>query len=256
MSTTQHAFTVGHYGPRASAYVSSAVHSAGQDLDQIEDLVRGRTEARVLDLGAGGGHVSYRVAPHVREVVACDLTSDMLAEIEATARKRGLGNVSVRQAAAEALPFPDGAFDVVLCRYSTHHWHDAGAGLREARRVLAPPGFAIFADAVAPAHPVLDTHLQALEVLRDASHVRNYTLAQWVDVLARAGFETRGLTTRKVRMEFDVWTARTKTPSVHVAALTALQAGASEAVRSHFAIGPDGSFDLDTTVIEAAPALV
>lgn len=257
MSKTQHAYVAEHYAPRASAYVTSAVHSAGADLDQMEEIVRRHgAGARALDLGSGGGHVSYRAAPHVREMVACDLTAGMLAEVEAAAKARGLGNIAVQQAAAEALPFPDESFDLVLSRYSLHHWHGAESGLREARRVLKPGGRAVFMDAVAPAHPLLDTHLQAVELLRDPSHVRDYSLAEWIAALARAGFAATGLTARKVRMEFDVWVARTRTPEVMVAALRALQAGASEPVRAHFGIGPDGSFDLDTVTIEAVPALV
>lgn len=255
MSQAQHAYLRDHYAPRASDYVTSAVHAAGADLDQMEAIVRGYPEARVLDLGSGGGHVSYRAAPHVREVVACDLTADMLAQVSATARERGLANISTRQAAAEALPFPDASFDLVLCRYSTHHWHDAEAGLREARRVLGAQGRAVFMDAFAPAHPVLDTHLQAVELLRDPSHVRDYSAAEWVAMLARAGFAAASFTARKVRMEFGTWIARTRTPEVHVAALRALQAGASAAVSTHFGITPDGSFDLDTMLIEAVPAL-
>ncbi len=85
------------------------MHGAGEDLEQIEALLRGHAEARVLDLGCGGGHVSYRASPHVASVVACDLTRDMLDAVERTAAARGLSNITVRQAAAEALPFPDAA---------------------------------------------------------------------------------------------------------------------------------------------------
>ena len=231
--------------------MGSAVHSAGADLDQIEEAVRGRAGARVLDLGCGGGHVSYRAAPHVATVVACDITADMLLAVERSAADRGLHNIETRQAAAESLPFPDGEFDIVLCRFTAHHWNDVEAGLREARRVLKRGGRAVFSDVAAPAHPLLDTHLQTLELLRDPSHVRNYTAAQWIGALARAGFTAQSLTARKLRMEFDVWTARTKTADVFVAALRALQSQASPAVRDHFGIDPQGSFDLDTLVIEA-----
>ena len=251
MSEDQHSFVSGHYAPRAASYVSSAVHSGGADLDQIEAFLEGQGDARVLDLGCGGGHVSYRAAPKVREVVACDLTADMLVQVRQTAFERGLRNIVTRQAPAENLPFENSVFDVVLCRFTAHHWHDVEAGLREARRVLKPQGRALFIDAVSPAHPLLDTHLQTLELLRDPSHVRNYTGAEWSAMLARARFAPTGLTTRKLRMEFKVWTARTNTPQVFVTALQALQAQASAAVRDYFAIGPEGSFDLDTLAIEA-----
>ena len=151
MTDSQHSFVASHYAPRAAAYVSSAVHSGGPDLDQIEAFARARPDTRVLDLGCGGGHVSYRVAPHVREVVACDLTPDMLALVKQTARERGLTNIAVEQGAAERLPFADGSFDVVLCRFSAHHWDNMEAGLREARRVLKRAGGAVFADGFAPA---------------------------------------------------------------------------------------------------------
>lgn len=245
MSTSQHAFAAEHYGARARDYVTSAVHSAGADLDQIEAFLRHHPGARVLDLGCGGGHVSYRAAPLVREVVACDVTPDMLAAVASPAAERGIGNISVRQAAAEALPFPDADFDLVLCRFTTHHWQDRDAGLRQARRVLKPGGHAIFIDTVAPADPALDTHMQAVELLRDPSHVRNYTLAEWVAALSRAGFVLEGVTTRRLRMEFPVWTARTRTPPLLVEAIRTLQRGAPEVVQRQFAIGDDGSFDIE-----------
>jgi SAM-dependent methyltransferase len=175
----------------------------------------------------------------------------MLALVKQTAGERGLTNVVVQQAPAERLPFADASFDIVLCRFTAHHWHNFEAGLREARRVLKPGGGALFADVISPAHPLLDTHLQTLEMLRDMSHVRNYSLAEWTASLARSGFSPTSLVQRKLRMDFPVWTARTNTPEPFVAALRLLQAQASAAVRAHFAIGPDGGFDLDTATIEA-----
>lgn len=253
MTNSHHSVVADHYGPRAGDYVTSAVHAAGADLDQIEAALRGRSSARVLDLGCGGGHVSYRAAPHATEVVAVDVTAAMLDTVARTAAERGMTNIRVQQAPAEKLPFPDGHFDVVLSRFSTHHWLDAEAGLREARRVLASNGIAIFADVIAPSHALLDTHFQAIELLRDPSHVRNLSVAEWTAALARAGFAVTGLTTRRLRMEFPVWTARTRTPDVHARAIRSLQDMASDEVRRHFAIEPDGSFTLEATTFEAVP---
>ncbi len=216
--------------------------------------MRGHGTAQVLDLGCGGGHVSYRAAPHVARVVASDVTASMLEVVASTAAERGLSNITTQQAAAEYLPFEDARFDIVLCRFTTHHWQDMEAGLREARRVLKPGGFAVFVDVIAPADCVLDTHLQAFEVLRDVSHVRNYSVAEWVSALSRAGFAVEGITVRKLRMEFPVWIARTRTPEDHARAIRSLQDGAPAVVRTHFAIGADGSFDLDTATIMAAAA--
>jgi SAM-dependent methyltransferase len=253
MSASQHEFAATQYGVRAKDYVTSIVHSSGADLDQIEAELRGQGTARVLDLGCGGGHVSYRAAPHVAEVVACDVTPDMLEAVAETAAERGFSNIAVRQAPAERLPFGDAFFDFVLCRFTVHHWQDMEAGLREARRVLKPDGRAIFVDTVAPGDPVLDTHLQAVELLRDASHVRNYTVAEWVPALSRAGFMVEGLTLRRLRMEFPSWIARTRAPAKHAEAIWSLQDGAPPIVRRHFALGEDGSFDLEAVTFLARP---
>jgi ubiquinone/menaquinone biosynthesis C-methylase UbiE len=254
---SQSNFVAGHYAARAREYVTSAVHSTGADLDQIEAELRAHCvtdgAARVLDLGCGGGHVSYRAAPLVGEVVACDITLAMLDEVTRTAAERGLSNIVVRQAAAEELPFEDGCFDVVLCRFTAHHWQDMEAGLREARRVLKHGGRAVFIDTIVPADRTLDTHLQAVELLRDPSHVRNYGTAEWVSALSRSGFVTESITIRTLRMEFLVWTARTRTPKVHVDAIRALQDSTSDFVRAHLAIGDDGSFDLEAATIVARP---
>jgi SAM-dependent methyltransferase len=254
MSTSQNDFTARHYAPRAEDYVTSQVHAAGADLDQIEAMLREAGASRVLDLGCGGGHVSYRAAPFAGEVVAADVTARMLDVVAATASERGLPNITTRLAPAENLPFDDGFFDMVISRFSTHHWQDMEAGLRQARRVLAAGGRALFIDTIAPPAPVLDTHLQAVELLRDASHIRNYTLAAWIAALARAGFTVTGITPRRLRMDFGPWTARTRTPAHHAEAIRSLQKGASGLVQNHFAIEPDGSFMIDSVAISAGAA--
>lgn len=136
--TDREALTVSQFGPQAGAYVSSAVHASGADLDAVAALAARTKPARALDLGCGGGHVAYALAPHARSVAAVDLSAEMLAAVGAEAARRGLKNIETVQAPAENLPFADGAFDCLVSRYSAHHWRDVAAGLREARRVLRP----------------------------------------------------------------------------------------------------------------------
>jgi SAM-dependent methyltransferase len=241
------------FGPQAAAYVASPVHAQGEDLRQLAGIAAAVPAARVLDLGCGGGHVAFNVAASAREVVAYDLSADMLAAVAAEARARGIGNLRTEQGPAERLPFRDGAFDVVLTRFSAHHWSDVDAGLREARRVLAPGGRAAFADAVAPEAPLLDTFIQSIELLRDPSHVRDYRVSEWQAKLAAAGFRPGAVTRRRLRLDFASWIQRMRTPPLHAEAIRALMARMSAAVTDHFAIEPDGSFMLDTMVIEALP---
>jgi SAM-dependent methyltransferase len=244
---------VAQFGSRADAYVTSAVHARGEDLADIVAFVAGHSGARVLDLGCGGGHVSFAIAPHVAEVVAYDLSAEMLAAVTAEAASRGLANVTTQRGPAEALPFADASFDVAITRFSAHHWYDMPAGLGEARRVLKPGGKAAFVDVVAPPDPALDTFLQTVELLRDPSHVRDYTVDQWLRALDRAGFNVGHTIQRRLPLEYASWIARMQTPPVLSGAIRALHAIASTQVASYFELAPDGSFVIDTVAIEATP---
>ena len=250
MGRTHETVVTDQYGSRANAYVASAVHANGEDLDQVEALARRMPGARALDLGCGGGHVAYRMAPHVATVTAYDLTPAMLEAVATESSSRGL-HIRTQQGAAEALPFADASFDLVVSRFSAHHWRDLDAALRGVRRVLAPGGRALFMDSVSPGYPLLDTLLQTIELLRDPSHGRNYTAAEWHTALARSGFQVASTVARRLRLDFATWVARMNTPPTHVAAIRSLQQGASEAAKLHFGIEPDGSWWLDLLAIEA-----
>jgi ubiquinone/menaquinone biosynthesis C-methylase UbiE len=232
------------FGAHAAAYVTSPDHASGDDLRQIAELVATVPESRVLDLGCGGGHATFAAAPHAAHVTAYDLSPEMLDAVAAEAERRGLGNVATRQGAVERLPFAAASFDVVLSRLSAHHWSDVGAGLAEARRVLKAGGKAMFIDAVTAEDPRSDTWFQAIELLRDPSHVRDYSIAEWRQLLAKTGFSVETVTTRRLRLAFDGWIARLSTPETQAKAIRALQAQMPEDVAACLAQEADGSFTI------------
>jgi SAM-dependent methyltransferase len=246
-----HAIVDAQFGPRAQAYVDSPVHAAGPDLDALEGILQAASPLRALDVGTGGGHVAYLMARYAQFVTATDLSDEMVAAVARTAHERGLVNVEVIRAPVEQLPFADGWFDFVACRFSAHHWTDLDAGLRETRRVAKDGAPVVFIDAYSPGRALLDTHLQAVELLRDMSHVRDYTTAEWSASLTRAGFDVRNYQTWRLRLEFSSWISRMRTPEDNVRAIRALQAAAPEETRRHFAIEPDGSFMLDVHMLES-----
>jgi ubiquinone/menaquinone biosynthesis C-methylase UbiE len=249
---TPHNSLVGkQFGVAAADYVTSTVHAEGPDLRRIAEVAAAHAPRRALDLGCGGGHVAYALAPHCGEVIASDLSAEMTAAVAAEAARRGLGNIHTVTAPAEALGFPDQSFDLLACRFTVHHWRDAAAGLREARRVLRRGAPALFADVIAPDLAAADTHLQAAELLRDPSHGRDYRLGEWRTMLEQSGFKITAITTGQLRMDFADWTARMRTTPERVAAIRALQTLASDEVAHHFAIEADGSFTIDTALIEA-----
>ncbi len=247
---SHNAVVTGQFGPQASAYLTSANHAQGADLEQLAEIARAHPKAQVLDLGCGAGHVSFFAAPHVARVVAYDLSADMLGVVAGEAEKRGLTNVDTQLGAAESLPFESASFDLVFSRYSAHHWADVGAALREMRRVLKPGGRVVICDVASTGQPLFDTYLQAVEVLRDTSHVRNYAPGEWLTMAAGAGFSLVSLTPRTLELDFKTWTARMRTPEHMQVAIRALQKAMADSVRSHFGIREDGSFTLDTLTLE------
>lgn len=250
MTRSHDAVVQAQFGPRANAYVHSAVHAAGEDLDSMEAIARRNAPTHALDLGAGGGHVAYRLARHAASVTAVDLSDEMLAAVAATAHERGLANIATCAAPAEELPFADATFDFLACRFTAHHWREFEGGLRQARRVLRAGSTAVFIDIVSPERAALDTHLQAVELLRDPSHIRDYTGVQWDAALSAAGFTVRATRLRRLRMDYPTWVERMRTPDTHRAAIRSLQEHAARETAAYYEIEPDGSFTIDSLELE------
>lgn len=196
--------------------------------------------------------MSFAAAPHAGSVIAYDLSAEMTTVVAAEAKRRNLHTVSTQTGRAEELPFEDASFDWVCTRYSAHHWSNVRASLRETRRVLKAGGGLIVVDLFAPADPLLDTHLQTIEVLRDGSHVRDYSSAEWRSMIAGAGFQVREQHEWKLPLNFKAWVGRMNTPAVYVDAIRSLLANAPQEVREYFQIAEDGSFVPDALRIEAS----
>jgi ubiquinone/menaquinone biosynthesis C-methylase UbiE len=248
----QPALVAQQFGITASAYLTSSVHAQGADLVKLRDIAASLSRPPVvLDLGCGAGHASFAVAPVAESVTAFDLSPEMLAVVAGAARERGLENISTQQGNVIELPFPDASFCMVVTRFSAHHWLDVPAALREVKRVLKPRGELIIIDITAPDSPLHDTTLQAVELLRDGSHVRDYRPSEWQQMLTNAGFQSERVKDWKLQMQFDEWTARMRTPADRVTAIRSLLRTAPEETRHYFAVQPDASFTIDSTLFRA-----
>ncbi len=103
---------------------------------------------KVLDLASGTGEPALSLAKAVRpkgHVVATDLVPEMLEAARRNAAVQGLDNVEFRIADAESLPFSDGEFDRVTCRFGIMFFPDIPRAMAEIRRVLKPGGRVCFA---------------------------------------------------------------------------------------------------------------
>jgi ubiquinone/menaquinone biosynthesis C-methylase UbiE len=143
--------------------VESKTHRLGASLARLLELVPAEPQWQVLDVAAAVGYTAYAFAPHVAHVWVTDITTEMLALARQEAADRGLLNVTVEVADAEALPYEAGRFDLVTCRIAPHHFGDIPRFVREAARVLAPGrsggpgGYLAVVDNVVPDGPAATT---------------------------------------------------------------------------------------------------
>jgi ubiquinone/menaquinone biosynthesis C-methylase UbiE len=206
------------FGASAESYAVSKVHAQGASLSRLVEMVQPQPTWQVLDVATGAGHTAFTFAPHVAQVIATDITPEMLATTAKLAQQKNLLNVTVQEADAEALPFDAAMFDLVTCRIAPHHFADIPRFLRESARVLHPGGVLAVVDNIVPGSretgSVADelqaagSYINQIEKLRDPSHNRCWSLWEWVDAFQTAGFQVIYSEVAFKEINFDEWAHR------------------------------------------------
>jgi SAM-dependent methyltransferase len=172
------------WSERAEAYRESAAHREGPDLDLVVEWAAGAKTA--LDVGTGGGHVGRRLRESGLQVVTTDPAPGMQADVVCP---------------SESIPFADGSFDVVACRIAAHHFADVRGAVAEIARVAA--GRVIVVDNLYGGDA-----LEEAERVRDPSHVRCYSEAEWRGMLEEAGLVVEDVRRFEKRIELEPWLER------------------------------------------------
>ena len=172
---------------RAEAYRKSPDHASGDDLDLLVEWCEPSEETKILDVATGGGHVARRLRERGAIVVTLDPSPGMRPDVIA---------------GAEDLPFDDASFDVVVTRIAPHHFTDVRSAVAELARVASR--FVVIEDTLYSS----DEHEEA-EKVRDPTHVRNYTEAEWRDMLEAGGLEVELVEYFEKTHPLEGWLART-----------------------------------------------
>ena len=173
---------------RQAVPFSTAAPIANEEaLRLIVEAAEAGPDDRVLDVACGGGIVVCAFAPHVSHATGIDMTPAMLERARALAAEKGIANVSWREGDVTRLPYPDGAFTIVVTRFAVHHFPDPPAVMREMVRVCAPGGRIVVVDTCASPDPAKAAEFNRLEKLRDPSHARCLALTELQGLFRAAG---------------------------------------------------------------------
>jgi len=234
------------FGPVAANYATSVGHADQVALAKLVKLVKPSKDDSMLDIATGAGNTALAFAPHVANVVAFDLTQQMLEVAAKRAIEQGVENLTTKQGQAESLPFDDGAFDIVVVRLAPHHFADIRKAVFEMSRVVKPGGKVLVVDSTCPEDDELAEQVNGIEKLRDPSHVRNYSPSEWTSMLADTGLTVQSMVVAPYLengrpMRFAEWTERIGTPAANIAALRQKLTSSSDSMKQAMFIEIDGA---------------
>lgn len=175
------------------------------DLRWVVEQVPLKQSDRVLDVAAGTGLFGRAVAHAVASVTAVDITPEMIEHGRKRTAEDGVGNIEWQLGSAEALPFADGTFDVVMSRYAIHHFADPQAVLNEMGRVCKTGGLVVNVDMVANENPAVGIYQNAVERMIDTTHTAMLSPSRLVQVTTNAGLTMQSFLSREVPVKFDEW---------------------------------------------------
>lgn len=223
------------FGKTAKAYVHSLGHAKGQDLQWMLEQAGEVKGKKVLDIATGGGHTALQFAKAGAEVIATDLTPEILEEAEKFAIEQGV-EMLFQFAEAENLPFGAERFDIVTCRIAPHHFSNAEQFVKEVYRVLKSNGVFLLIDNIAPESKELAKWMNEVEKRRDKSHVEAYTAGTWIGWMSKTGFDLQYFARWHRHKNFQTWADRAQMPLEEKEALERDILAMSDGLKEYFQI--------------------
>lgn len=178
-STTRNTL-VDQFTKQAIPFSRMPAHS--NEIGRLVELSRVTACDHVLDLACGPGLVATAFAQVAKQVTGIDITQAMVD----LASVRNIPNATFRTGDATDLPFPASTFDVVVTRYSVHHFENPHSCFAEMARVCKPSGWLVVADMQPSA--ASQQSFNALERLRDPSHQTALTAKEMQSQIETSGF--------------------------------------------------------------------
>jgi len=196
---------------------------------------------RVLDVACGTGALTLAFAERCGNAVGLDIMAPALAQGRAQARERGLANVEFTLGELERMPFGDGQFTGVACRFSFHHFVNPARVFAEMARVIGPRGWMVIADMTASEEQPKAALHNELERLADSTHARTLAASEFETLFAAHGFRTVMKIARDARTTLDEWIGFNHTPPHDAARIRELMEGSVDGDRAGLRAIRDGA---------------
>lgn len=228
------------FGRQAEALSAAQAFTDSWVLEQIYGAIKPTKMMNLLDLGCGPGIVTASLAPNVREVVAYDLTPEMLDKARQRCQKAGLKNVRFELGSAEQLPFKNESFDCVVTRLTIHHFPDPRGVTEEVVRVTRRKGKVVVADIVSSENEEEAALHNALETLRDPTHVQMLSASGLLELLKTSGLGITSTVTWEMKRNYDEWIRITNAPERVKPLYTIMAALATKGIQAGINLHFDG----------------
>ena len=196
---------------QAKYYANSSTFSSGLSLDLLSKLIRDKKFSKGLDIGTGSGFTAFEISKNCTSVDAIDISTGMLGEANRIKNERKIKNVNFKIGYSEDLDYEDKSFDLITCRTSAHHFKDIKKAINEIERVINNDGSIYIIDTITSDQKILNNWHQKIELIRDKSHTKNYSLMEWRNYFEASGLNLLETYQTKVNMNLEDWMERSGT---------------------------------------------
>ena len=174
------------FAHRYDRFMDRRVKSYGTLLEKlIQEISAGSI---VLEVAAGTGVVSLKLAEKAGHVYALDLSQAMVTEAKKKAEGKNLENIEFLVDDAYELPFESGKFDAVICSNALHNMKDPATPLMEMRRVLKPGG-RVFTPTFCHGEGLKSRIISWIMGLTGFPAYHRFTIEEFTTLIERSGFE-------------------------------------------------------------------
>lgn len=159
-------------------------------LNKIMECLHIKSGDRILDLGTGSGYLAFEIARKYPDsiVIGLDIVENALKKNREQAKTLDLNNISFVSYGGVEIPFDSSYFDIVVTRYTLHHFPKIEESFREISRILKNNGKFFLADPT-PNYDDTERFVDAYMQMKKDGHIKYYTKEDFVEFAFQSGMK-------------------------------------------------------------------